>query len=544
MRKCQELATALATEYQEMTKNKQAPRLVLSLKDKKEEGYISSYAAGKLSIIANNSLSQAFAISQLCAAVNARHLAEFLGEIKPRYALRPLWLKATNEISFGKGLSIHLPEFMIAEDAELLIPRLCKRLIECGYNAILIGSHFNCWEEENPKINELKIDLNAMLKQLHEHGIQVILKPNVQIDFNSTSLTKNLKSSLENIFNDFYDQFSNVDYIFWESLWLTSVYQNDPKALLMTDSEMLLEEIRLLEQNLVNKSKLIFYMSAPRAQEKECLRHARWMINLLDDMHQNSMIAFNAVCGYPHSDHQCGHPIWELLRESPDCSSTPLLPVLNIGLVNQGEGLWPIINADLLDRFLPRCSRHHFAGALSMASHMPRSGSVLDCNLWVAGQSLWRDISPLLLLETWFKAFRSDENLHFCLKAMKCGRDIAMQLCSLSPQHLLESLSGEESKIYGDHILSSLKQLQNQWKKQIDKKSLNAHPKIKDYFNFFAKDVKQLLGAYLPTYNIPLSYLIDNEEPSISFWNAKLDTPNRGHKNSIMEAIYLENRYL
>lgn len=537
MKKCQELASVLAAEYAEKSKHKRSPSLHLSIKDTKGEGYSASYSAGKLSIIANSPLAQAYAISQMGAASHARHLAEYLGETSPRFPLRPLWLKAPIEVVLTANSRIHLPEFMLAEDAQLLLPRLCKRLIECGFNAIIIGTHLHSWTL-NSTASAATVDLNAIIQQLHDHGIQVILKPNFTTELAAKAPVKS-QPLLEVALQELFEQYPSIDALFWESLWQTEAYQDGESALETTDAEIALTEIQLLEKCIQGRSKLIFYMAAPNATKKETIRQAHWIVSLLDDMGKDSVLAFNAVSGSAFDDHACDNPLWECLRESPDSSSTPLLPILNSGLVKQGEGLWPITNFDLLERFLPRCSRHHFAGVVGLASHLPQAGSVLDCNLWVAGHALWWPLPPALLAETWFKAFRAEESFTFCLQIMKKARFIALSLTALPK----ENLAADEAKICGDSLMANLKHLKWLWEKESCSAS-SAHPSIKDHFAFFSRDVKQLLGTFLPTYNLPLAYHAGYEEPVTSFWSHELDTPHRGHKNSTMEAIYLENRYL
>lgn len=537
MKKCQELATVLAAEYAEKSKSRHSPHLHLSIKEKNGEGYTSVYAGGKLLITANSPLAQAYAISQMGAAVQAHHLADYLGASAPLFPLRPLWLKATTEIMLTEHLSLHLPEFMLAEDAQLVLPRLCKRIIECGYNSILIGTYQSNWElTSNPAA--LTLDLKSIIQQLHDHGIQVILKPNFKTDISTKALGKS-QHDLEVAISELFQQYPKIDGLFWESLWQTNAYLEDEDALDSTDAEIALSEIEVLENCIQERAKLIFYMAAPVAGKKESLRQAKWIVSLLDDMKKNSILAFNAVSGSAFDDHASDNALWEILRESPDCSSTPLMPILNVGLVKQGEGLWPVTNFDLLERFLPRCTRHPFAGVVSISSHLPQAGSVLDCNLWVAGQSLWRVIPPALLAETWFKAFRPEENSTFCLQAMKIARSIALNLTALSKK----TLAADEAKVYGDGLMASVKLLNWLWGKE-SCAGTSVRPSIKDHLVFFSRDVKQLLGSFLPTYNLPLSYHSAQEEPSASFWSHELDTPHRGHKNSTMEAIYLENRYL
>ncbi len=551
MRKCQELATALAAEYAEKSKNKRMPKLILSLKDKPDEGFSAKYSAGKLSIHAGSLLAQTYAICHLGAAINAGHLPDSLGENHPRFPLRPLWLKALMEVFLTDHVTLHLPEFMLAEDAKVLIPRFCKRLIECGYNSVLIGTHLSNWKlSPSTTTSSPTTNLEDIFQQLHDHGIKIILKPNFAIDATTLFLgSPQLKTHLQNSFDALFRLFPKIDAFFWESLCQTPAYLNDPMALDSTDGEIALTEIKLLEHCLQNRSNLIFYIPSP--PKNEALRQARWITKFVDEMGVKSLLSFNAVSGSFYDDHSADHPLWELLRTSPDVSSTALLPIINIGLVKQGEGLWPITNFDLLDRFVSRCYRHHFEGAIGLISHIPESGSLLDCNLWVAGQTLWRDHPPFLIAETWFKAFRPAEDAQFSLELMKIARGIVLQLSLLRSIASNESegisLGIDEAKIHGESILSSLKKLKLLYEKQVslhlDVKD-DSRPSIKEYFSFFAHDVKQLLGSFLPTFNLPLSHVLDEEESQISFWSHELEIPHRGHKNSTMEAIYLENRYL
>lgn len=541
MRKCQELAAVLAAEY---TENRTGKHLTLSLKDwpKKSESFLASYSAGKLSIEAGSPLAQVYAICQLSAATKACHLADYLGESQPRFPLRPLWLKATIEMALSPNMTLHLPDFMLAEDARLLLPRFCKRLLECGYNSILIGTQLKDPPFSTPSPAPCT-DLSAIFQQLHDHGIKILLKPSFALDTDTLSFyDPQFETLLQTSIDTLFLLFPEIDGFFWESLWQTATYRSHAKAFESTDAEIVLSEIHLLEKCLQKRAMLIFYLA--HASEKEAYEQARWLPSLVDDMGPGSILAFNAVCGALYDDHQNSHPIWDSLRESPDTSATPWMPILNVGLIKQGEGLWPTTNFELIDRFLNRCYRHQFIGAIGLAGHLPQTGSVLDCNLWVFGHSLWKALPASLLAETWFKAFRPKENPAFCLKIMSLARAIALDMSFLRATYEgNEPLKNEAAKIYGDSILSRLKQVK--WLLDNHKnREVAQAPSIKEHFPFFARDIKQLLAAYLPTYNLPLSHTLESDEPTTSFWNADLESPSCGEKNSIMELIFSQNHYL
>ncbi|MBA3237703.1 MAG: hypothetical protein H0T62_05045 [Parachlamydiaceae bacterium] len=550
MRKCQELAAILAAEYAENRIDKYSPALILSLKNwsKKNESFRSSYSAGKLTIEAGSPLAQIYAICQLNIASKACHLADYLGESHPRFPLRPLWLKANIEIPLSPHMTLHLPDFMLAEDASLLLPRFCKRLLECGYNAILIGTQVYSKTTPIPSPQSTSSpDLKAMLQQFHDHGIKVILKPSIALDSHTFSFfEQKVQTLLMTSIDTLFQLFPDIDAFFWESLWQTEAYRSHATAFESTDPEIVLSEVRLLEKCLKKQAKLIFYL--PNSSEKEAYQQVRWLPSLVDDMGPGSILAFNAVCGALYDDHENNHPLWNALRESPDTSATPLMPILNVGLIKQGEGLWPTTNFELIDRFLSRCYRHQFIGAIGLTGHLPQAGSVLDCNLWVLGQSLWRNLPVTLLAETWFKAFRPKENPLFCLKIMALARSIALDMSFLranfeGKDSTSEPLKNEAAKIFGDSVLARLKQIK--WLLDNQKiQKFSQTPSIKEHFPFFARDIKQLLTAFLPTFNLPLSHSMENDEPTSSFWKADLETPICGEKNSIMEVIFSQNHYL
>lgn len=127
---------------------------------------------------------------------------------------------------------------------------------------------------------------------------------------------------------------------------------------------------------------------------------------------------------------------------------------------------------------------------------------------------------------------------------MSLSRTIALDMSLLRASYEgNEPLKNEAAKIYGDSILSRLKQIK--WLLENNKnREVAQAPSIKDHFPFFARDIKQLLGAYLPTYNLPLSHTLESDEPSTSFWKADLETPLCGEKNSMMERIFSQNNYL
>ncbi len=156
-----------------------------------------------------------------------------------------------------------------------------------------------------------------------------------------------------------------MDYLLWESR--TQLERSPERA--KTESELVMEELRRAEQA-AGAARLIF--SLPLLNQTVADAQARWLGALCDAASICTTIAFPA-CGGTHS-------IWEALRRSPDCSSTPLLPLVDLS------------SSEELERVFCRMERHPFAGALISAE------SFVDQALfWVAAQRQWSSrAAPLL----------------------------------------------------------------------------------------------------------------------------------------------------
>lgn len=524
-----DLEKILVCEYESIQGVKRIPKLDLRLNSNRTEGFHASYAGNVLTIEAQSHLEQAYGISKLGVALRANHLHDFLGEHTPRFQLRPLWLKGDQEFTLNSTLKISIPKLLSNPEAKKTLPKVCKRLIECGFNALIIGSYFE--KAALPAATLTTSELKGLFDQLHAHGILLILKPD--FDLPKTAFCpyeEEFLSSTEKSFDLFFKNFSNLAGIFWESLRQKEGYRSHPRARYATDAEATLKEIQGLEQALRQRTRLIFYLACP-PEKKESLLQARWMASLIDQIHPNSMLAFTAVHGHFYDDHAPDHPLWEILRQTPHASSNAWMPLINLGLIKQGEGLWPLTNLDLLDRFMPRCQRHSFGGIIGMASDICLPGSLLDCNLWVAGHSFWHSCSPSLLAETWFKAFKAEDHFTPCLKGLARARELALILSELRTKALPFPPTGEEARIYGELVMSKLKELKAFWEK---------HPSVflKSYWPYFARDIKHLLTNYLPTFSLPFSYMVDNQDPLHSFWAHNQENVCRFKEDPIMENIF------
>lgn len=562
MKKCKELSEVLAAEYKDQVKGRRTPKLEVHSVERKGEGYHCGYAGGILHLEAGNFLGQAYGISQMIPAVGAKHMGDFLGDIQPRFAFRPLWLGSRAEITVSENAGVYVPDFMLEEDALLLMPRICKRVIELGYNAIVLGAFAGSFL---PKKRDRRIDLRKFMAALHEHGLKLAIKMNL---FMPDTTNRPARCPLNPEYREWVmaacrgllGEVPGVDYVLWESASLLPDFRQFKGAFEVTEYELVRDEVKLLEEALEDKAGLIFYL--PSYDSVCASRQAAWMGALMDDMGRKTVLSFSAVSGGLFDDHREDHPVWKSLRESPDTSSTPLLPIANIGSIKQGEGLWPAPALDLIQRFYRRCLRHHFAGVMGVAGHLPKPGSLLDCQLWTAGQALWRDLPESLLMETWFAAYRPDVDFGVYREALMRGRETVLGLSNMRGMAAdRDSSVIEESRFAMESIMAGLKQLKQHYDKlEKNKTRRSERPSLGEHFTYFARDVKNILLHRLQSCNIPAFNFLNGEDFGDSFWtqvsqmgpegvrsDAKvrfLEEPQRGAPGSRMEMIFLESRLL
>lgn len=544
MDKQRELLATLVADYDKTKVEKGLPLLAFHHASGMErEAFASRYAAGTVSISSATLLAQAYAVAQLGIAARADHLADYLGAAAPKFPLRPLWLGCDIEVAISPLVSLHLPGFMVAEPIECWLPAVARRLIELGYNALLLGSRKGAFIS---KVASREVDLAAIFQGLEAHGIELIVKANFCLSPEGDHVHKcpfddPFRLALKTAYASLFAQLPHCKRLFWESMLHFSNYRHHPDAKGATEAEVVLEEVRLLEECSHRHASLIFYI--PAVTSLMAKRHAEWMQALLDDMGAKTTLAFSAVAGGVCDDHKGDHPLWHQLRSSPDSSATPLLPIVNVGSVEQGEGLWPTANFDLLERFIPRCRRHNFVGVLGVVNHLPREGSLLDCQLWVAGQSLWRDLPASLLAETWFGAYRRDEDYCFYYAAMKVAKGIVTELGALRTVDCPETRRG-----MGEVLLAQLKLLIRLFDSEKGS-AASARPLLRDYFDLFVADIKRFLEQSLQLSLRLVPGGIGGTELQPSFWTDVqrrgeiLKVPQRGAPDTAMEAIYLESRY-
>jgi len=544
-----QIVDAIVDDYRTFVQHEPFPELKWEITNESQtsEGYEAACLPRTIHIKAPNPLSLAYAISRLKIAAKSKHYNDFLGKCTPRFKLRPLWLECEVYFKVTDHFGVMLPKSCasLLEDPSNL-KHLSMRMISLGYNALIFGAReiFAIQNEDSLPGSSLKM----LFDLIRSVGLKIIVK---------AKFTKNLQTNIQGEFENFLKSLPPFDFLFYEAESLLSSLCKPHEQREMTSLDQALYEVEFLENLLSDQAGLLYFVSAHDLENAK--QQSVWIPLLCDSVGNQTIIAFPAVAGDVLGDYLPSHPLWNELRQSPEASATALMPILNAGGIKQGEGLWPVLTYDLIDRYSPRCYGHQFAGIISLAKQLPKQGSLLDCSLWISAQAGWCEIPSSLLVETWFQAFKCDLNYIEMGDFWKKNREISLELSrmnSLISQENKNSVSHDECRFFAESILARLNYLEQSLKKN-HKKSL-AYPSIlADQCTYFIRDGRRIVLLFLQSFNAPLGN-IPKEDGQASFWTHLqegtgqglknglkihfLDKPNSGAQGSTMHSIYQENR--
>lgn len=426
-----------------------------------------------------------FFLSLVETLAKSRHLGEVVEKEVCPGRLRALYLVEGTAVSVAESAYI-FPEALLREGAA---QPFCRRVLELGYNALV-------W----PSVAEGSTSLDeasfwSVVDEIRAHGIQCI-------------------------FAD-----SRADVVWWQA----SASNCGADQL---DVDSYLEDLQRAE---ATAGKLIYVLPWEAARQEDILDY------LVDEAKKSTSLAFSAVRGEPWRDFAEDHPFWERLRQSPDDVNTPLLPVINAGLVRQGWGLWPTLSSDLLERFLPAMERHVFGGAIVFTPHVPCPGSLLGTNLWVAAQSLDSPFHPLTLVRTRFDARYGSgayEQMRDLLWKVRLVQKEVSQLPTLPQETATES-----HRLLAESLLAQLRDLRARADSSL----------FPEQMIYFVRDAKRLVFAFLQKQQISLANVLIGDDMQEAFWTdvsapsrgigagarvELLDSPNQGQEGSALREIY------
>lgn len=562
MKKTKLLLDNLVKVYSKERNDNSLPAMTYKIKPsiKNQEAFLTSFAAGALQVEAASYLGAAYGFSHTQMGMQSGYLAEGLELQNPRFHLRPIWLGSDGAAPLSSQCSLAIPNYLttshgLSGTLEERLDWICSRVIELGYNAIILGSQYHSFPDT------LEVNLNYIINTIHDFGLKIIIKPNFffttvdKCPFNAIHI-----DYIKNTFEEFTKKYPAVDYIFWESQAFSPECYRYKDAFEATQYDIVQAELGLLEKAIANHSMLIYYV--PTRDKEQAIEQTHWLSCLIDEMGPKTLLSFSAVSGEPWQDHLPPHPFWDALRKSPDTSATYLLPILNAGAVRQGEGLWPTLTLDLIEQFMTQCYRHCFAGAIVLANRIPLKDNLLDCCLWVAAQVQWKNQSAHILSQTWFAAKRPDFHYSHFESSLKNIRQLAVELSflrSFTTEKQRDLFTSEECRLVAESILSRLKHLQMHIEKHETIYTKKCGKLIlSDYITYFIRDAKKIVTHFLSSFNVPLLSINSNEDNQEGYWTHVLATmgkgrggsgklvflehPRRGAAGSRMEKIYEETR--
>lgn len=531
-------------------KNRRDPKIVCRIKDRKNsESYSCSISGGQITLDASSNLAAVYGVNRLLTGIGSGHLAECAGEWHPRFPLRPLWIGCDVQVSLNPAVSIALPQFLCQEKtSQDQLRGFCRRVIEMGFNSILFGSMEN---SNVPSWAQVSLfEVKNFCSIMHEYGLKLIFAPQLEYDKSHCPLDVDYASFLEKRMQEFVQLLPDADYVFWTSqCWLQDCLQN-PLAREATQADLVRAEILIIEKALQEKIPLIHFL--PSSDLKIAKQQAEWLPALCDDVSKTTILSFSAVAGHFCADHLPPHPLWQTLRMQRGISATPLMPIVNIGSIKHGEGLWPALTFDLAEKFIDACDSHCFAGVIGLVNKLPAKGSLLDCSLWISAQAMWKKNSTDALGHTWFLASRPELNYLELADSFRDMRDIVVKLSWLRSFQFEEKQrnteSNEECRAMAESLAARLKLLQVRFEKEDRKRTTKApRPSINDYFIPFAADVRSLIAQATQACNVSIPNLRKAEDNNEGFWTQKerrtmLETAQRGLPGSRMSQIFEENR--
>lgn len=535
----------------------------------KGERFQSSLYKGTLFLEAESPKGAVYGMTQLYAAALSGYLPDYLESASSSpYPLRPLWLCGSHFSLIQSEVGLFLPSFLLRPPEESLeeqefFKAFCIGVLEKGYNAIVFGHrHVKTWPSKTPLSI---VSLKKLCQAFHAYGLKVLIRPIWYFLEKEKALTCPVDPMFASYIQKELGQLAEgeIDGLIWESQIFHSSFMKHPLAEDALEAEVMQKEMDVLEKALPQGILLLYYLSS--YSPDQAALQARRFPALCHRAGKKTVFVFSALAGDPCQDHLPLNPLWEVLRKLPDPVRVPLLPILNIGAIQHGEGLWPALPIDLIGNVIGRFYRHCFAGGIALANRLPMSYGLLAYPLWVWGQILWQKFPLPLLKETWFQAYRPDLFHPSLFHWLEKVRLIAIELGylkALSDERKLRlsSPSSEESRLHADNLLAQLNDLQLFLQKEKPKAGRNSYALLQEYFRYFVRDARRMILYFLQTHHLPLSAVLTGQDLQPAFWSEAIQGPGQGIRNrldmhffeqpqvgesgSTMEQIFIENSFL
>ncbi|MEC7839162.1 MAG: hypothetical protein VX777_03885 [Chlamydiota bacterium] len=520
MKKALEVAKEIAREYaQAVDSHKYKSITCKSIDSLSKEKFITCQRLEQLTIEAANPLSAVYAISQLSDAVYSNLLPRYLGESTPHFSMRAIWIHCDQHVAITEKVGVHLPSIFLNMKRRNF-DAFCRRVIELGYNTVILGTRSFSFMEKSPVVFK---ELSMLIECFSDYGIAVVVKPNFYFYPDKglvfSPLSEELQEKIKLAFHDFFMASKGVKSVFWRSLFDHSDFQLHPIGRNRTKEEKTQIELEIIERALPEDTQLIYYLpcdGSVMAQEQ-----CQWLNNLVNRASKSTVFSFSSVAGDVTCDHEKEHPFWKTLRSSRVISGTPLMPIINTGGIDQGEGLWPSLPIDLLTKYLPTDSKHNFAGAIHLAPRIPKKGSLSDCAYWVASQVMWGRGTPTHLLTAWFEIHHPHVDIEKYLPVLKRTRKLIIELSNmrfLAMNPKRKKNDSQEVRLSGERMFAEFNEIEHliaEW----HVRSNSSVCSLKDYYDVFFRDAKKILAQYLQDNDISVSQSSGKDTKGEGFWS-------------------------
>lgn len=432
-------------------------------------------------------------------AAKAGHVAA-LKEAPPVVADRWLWLPGERVAHLREGFSIALPACITERDLanpEEKAKRLKSKLFALGYNGLIFGAR------RDLPAGEAFVGapfLGPLLKALHQLGVETALQPTLRKETFGGSCPVNPSYSRkvkEGLSSWLQREGEAPKALLWWSRSADRSFHHDPAAGEYLQNELILEELRMVEKAVAGKCKLFFYLNQSWEGKEKAVRQNCLKL-LCDESEKGTQILFSATASEPTKVTEISHPFLKDLREREGALHTQLLPIVNLGGVGQGEGLWPCVYV----REASKLFQNHSGGMIALANTLPELDSLLGASLWSGAQTLLKKGSPESHFETWLQALRphwKDEDRLALSEASLLAAGLKEIQQSKSDEGLKNRLS---ALIFRERVLQ-------QFEVQPDQKLL---------LTAFARDFKRIVGYIANQKGVALGAMIEGDINGPGFW--------------------------
>lgn len=180
----------------------------------------------------SSSLDGAFALSQFDLYQRGEKEMELEGAQSSFFKKRILWPSAVRVFSLNENWSLSLPEALCSGESLLF----CQRLVEMGYNGVILGSHSTDEAISKPAEKTLKEIFSA----LSSCGLQIFIKP--QCKGGKVSLQSYFSETLPSL-GSIAKDFDFLSGVVWESLSLEGLFKRREELREFTYQDLILKEL-------------------------------------------------------------------------------------------------------------------------------------------------------------------------------------------------------------------------------------------------------------------------------------------------------------